>query len=79
MAEIRTHKVVRTQVVETEPTSGKFAVIFSYDDRTEDFAIVGDKKTAEFYARVQKGETFPVGANPLLLNETKAEKLRGKG
>ena len=33
---------------------------------------------AEWYAKVQKGETFLVGNHPLLLNAAKAEKLPRK-
>jgi hypothetical protein len=51
-------------------------VIFTFDDGTEDFGEAGSKESAEFYARVQMGETFPVGISPLLLNAAKADELR---
>jgi hypothetical protein len=41
-----------------------------------DFAEVGSKETADFYARVQMGESIVMGVNPLLLNAEKAETLR---
>jgi hypothetical protein len=44
----------------------------------EETAIVGKQLTAEFYAKIQLGELFPIGVNPLLLNAAKAEKLRRK-
>jgi hypothetical protein len=53
-----------------------YAVVFTFDEGTQDFGEVGSKETAEFYARVQLGETFPVGLNPLLLNAAKADELR---
>ena len=43
-----------------------------------DFAEVGSKETADFYATVQMGENIAVGVNPLLLNAAKAETLRRK-
>ena len=77
MPEFKTHKVVKTKVVQIKGDT--YAVVFTYDDGTEETAGVGSKETAEWYARVQKGETFPVGVNPLLLNAAKADDLRGKG
>jgi hypothetical protein len=73
----RAHKVIATEVVKA--TGDTYGVIFTYDDGTEDFAEVGSKReTAEFYARVQMEETFPVGIHPLLLNAAKADELRQK-
>jgi hypothetical protein len=37
---------------------------------------VGDKETAEFYARAQLGEELAMSVHPLLLNAKKAEMLR---
>ena len=37
---------------------------FEFDDGTTDFAEVGDKETAEFYAREQLGETAPNALHP---------------
>ena len=74
MPEFETHKVVRTKVVKLKGDT--YAVVFAYDDGTQETAGVGSKETAEWYARVQKGETFPVGVHPLPLNGDKAEKLR---
>lgn len=67
---------MRTKVVQLKGDT--YAVTFTYDDGTEETAGVGSKETAEWYARVQKGETFPLGVHPLLLNAAKAEKLRQK-
>jgi hypothetical protein len=39
-------------------------VEFEFDDGTTDFAEVGDKETAEFYAREQLGETAPNVLHP---------------
>jgi hypothetical protein len=44
--------------------------------KTRDFAQVGPKGTAEFYAKVQIGEDIVHAVNPLLLNAEKAERLR---
>lgn len=74
MAETKTHKVTKTKVVKAD--GDKFAVLFTYDDGTEETAVVGKQLTAEFYAKTQLGEVFPVGVNPLLLNAAKAEKIR---
>lgn len=76
MPEYETHKVVKTQVLQLKGDT--YAVTFTYDDGTEETAGVGSKETAEWYAKVQKGETFPVGIHPLLLNAAKAEKHRKK-
>lgn len=76
MPEYKTHRVVETKVVKLKGDT--YAVTFTYDDGSEETAGVGSKETAEWYARVQKGETFPVGIHPLLLNAEKAEKLRQK-
>lgn len=76
MPEFETHKVVKTKVVQLKGDT--YAVTFMYDDGTEETAGVGSKETAAWYARVQKGETFPVGIHPLLLNAAKAEILREK-
>lgn len=72
MPEFDTHRVVKTRVVKLKGDT--YAVTFTYDDGTEDFVGVGHKDVAEFYAKVQKGDTFPVGTHPLLLNAEKAEK-----
>jgi hypothetical protein len=69
-----THKVISTKVVQTE--NGEYGVEFEFDDGYTDFAEVGPKATAEFYAKVQMGEDIVVGVNPLLLNAAKAEMLR---
>jgi hypothetical protein len=50
-----------------------------FDDPFTDFAEVGSKSTAEFYARVQSQEDILVGVNPLLLNAVKAQMLRDQG
>jgi hypothetical protein len=73
-AALRTHKVTKTRVVPIK--KGLYGVEFQFDDRSKDFAEVGDKETAEFYARVQLGEKLAIGVNPLLLNAEKAETLR---
>jgi len=75
MPEFQTHTVVKTNVVKLK--GDIYAVTFTYDDGTGETAGVGSKETAEWYARVQKGETFSVGIHPLLLKAEKAEKLRG--
>ena len=64
MPEFETHRVVKTRVVKLKGDT--YAVTFTYDDGTEDFVGVGHKDAAEFYAKVQKGETFPVNTHPLL-------------
>jgi hypothetical protein len=74
MTDAKTHKIIKTEVVKTD--GGKYAVVFRYDDGAEKTAIVGKQLTAEFYAKTQLGEVFPVGANPLLLNAAKADELR---
>jgi hypothetical protein len=74
MPEYATHKVVKTKVVQLK--GDVYAVTFTYDDGAEETAGVGSKETAEWYARAQKGETFPVGIHPLRLNAEKAQKLR---
>jgi hypothetical protein len=43
-----THKVTKTKVVQLE--SGAYGVEFEFDDGYTDFAEVGSKETAEFYA-----------------------------
>jgi hypothetical protein len=73
-AMIKTHTVIKTEVVQAD--GGKYAVRFTYDDGTEETAIVGKQLTAEFYAKNQLGEIFPVGVNPLLLNAKEADELR---
>jgi len=74
MNDARTHRVTKTEVVQLKGDT--YAVTFTYDDGTEETAGVGSKETAAFYAKVQKGEVFPVGIHPLLLNAAQAEKLR---
>jgi hypothetical protein len=74
MTDATTHKVIKTEVVKAKGDT--YGVIFTYDDGTEDYAEVGSKETAKFYARVQMDETFPVGISPLLLNAAKADELR---
>jgi hypothetical protein len=69
-----THKVTKTKIVQLE--SGAYGVEFEFDDGYTDFAEVGSKETADFYARVQMGEAIVMGVNPLLLNAEKAETLR---
>jgi hypothetical protein len=49
-----------------------------FDDGYTDFAEVGSKETAEFYATAQMGEAIVMGVNPLLLSAEKAETLRRK-
>ena len=72
----QTHKVTKTEVVEK---NGVYGVNFEFDDGYTDFAELPDRETAEFYARVQRGETLPIGVNPLLLTFEKAETLRRNG
>jgi hypothetical protein len=71
-----THKVTKTKVVQLE--NGTYGVEFEFDDGYTDFAQVGSKETADFFATVQMGENIAVGVNPLLLNAAKAETLRRK-
>jgi len=68
------HKVTKTKVVQLE--SGAYGVEFEFDDAYTDFAEVGSKETAEFYARVQMGEDIVMGVISLLLNAEKAKTLR---
>lgn len=70
----KTHKVTNTRVVPLK--KGQYGVEFEFDDRSKEFAVVGEKDTAEFYARVQLGEELAIGVHPLLLNAEKAEMLR---
>ena len=76
MPEFEIHRVVKAKVVNLKGDT--YAVVLTYDDGTEETAGVGSKETARWYARVQKGETLPVGIHPLLLNATKVDKLRQK-
>jgi hypothetical protein len=69
-----THKVTKTKVVHLE--YDEYGIEFEFDDGYTDFARVGSKETAEFYASVQMGEDIVMGVNPLLLNAEKAETLR---
>jgi hypothetical protein len=69
-----THKVTKTTVVQLE--DGAYGVEFEFGDGYTDFAEVGSKETADFYARVQMGEAIVMGVNSLLLNAEKAETLR---
>ena len=72
-----THKVTNTNVVQLE--NGAYGIEFEFDDGYTDFAEVGSKETADFYATVQMGENnIVMGVNPLLLNAEKAETLRRK-
>ena len=71
-----THKVTNTNVVQLE--NGAYGVEFEFDDGYTDFAEVGSKETADFYATVQMGEDIVMGVNPLLLSAKKAETLRRK-
>jgi hypothetical protein len=71
---IKTHKIIKTEVVKAD--GDKYAVVFTYDDGTEETAVVGKQLTAEFYAKTQLGEVFPLGVTPLLLNAKKADGLR---
>ena len=56
MPEFETHKVTKTKVVKLKGDT--YAVMFTYDDGTEQIAGVGSKETAEFYAKHQKGRHF---------------------
>ena len=69
-----THKITKTKVVQLE--NGTYGVEFEFEDGYTDFAEVGNKETAEFYATLQMGEAIVMGVNPLLLNGVKAETLR---
>jgi len=69
-----THTVTKTKVVQLE--NGAYGVEIEFDDAFTDFAEVGSKETADFYATVEMGEAILMGANPLLLNAEKAETLR---
>ena len=71
----KAHKVIKTEVV---PIKGRYGVRFKFDDGYTDFAVVGSKATAEFYAAAQLGEEIPMGVNPLLLSAEKADALREK-
>jgi hypothetical protein len=70
---------IRSSKTEVVPVKGQYGVSFEFDDGYTDFAEVGDKATAEFYAAVQLGERIPMNVNPLLLSAAKAETLRRKG
>jgi hypothetical protein len=72
-----THKVTKTKVAQLE--NGVYGVEFEFDDGYTDFAEVGSKESADFYATVQMGEDIVMGVNPLLLSVKKAETLRRKG
>ena len=72
----KTHRVTKTEVVEK---NGAYGVNFEFDDGYTDFAELPDRETAEFYARVQRGETVPIGVNPLLLTSENAGTLRRNG
>ena len=76
MIKAETHKITKTEVVKAE--GDKYAVVFGYDDGTQETAVVG-QLTAEFYAQTQLGEVVPVGVNPLLLNALKTDQLRRRG
>ena len=76
VSEYETHKVVKTRVVKVNGEGDTYAVVFTYEDGTEETAGVGSKDVAEFYAKHQKGKVFPVGIQPLLPNAEKPEKLR---
>jgi hypothetical protein len=52
------HKVTKTTVV--QPESGAYGVEFEFDDGYTDFAEVGSNETADFNARVQKGEPIVI-------------------
>ena len=69
-----THKITKTKVVQLE--NGTYGVEFEFEDGYTDFAEVGNKETAEFYATLQMGGAIVMGVNPLLLNGVKAETLR---
>jgi hypothetical protein len=49
------------------PVKDGYGVKFEFDDGYTDSAEVGDKETAEFYARVQLGERIPKGVHPLAI------------
>ena len=74
MAETKIHKVVRTQVIETTPTSREFAVIFTFDDGSEDFGIVGHKAKAEYHAKAQMGKVLPIGVLPIGVERRKLQR-----
>ena len=57
---IKTHRVTKTTVTQQE--NGEFAVKFEFDDGSKDFATVGIKAAAEFYARVQLQEDLVVAS-----------------
>ena len=50
-------------------------MIFTFDDGTEDFGEAGSKESAEFYARVQMGETFPVGISPAAIERGQSRRI----
>src|SRR5438093_706948 len=54
-----THKVTKTKVVQLE--NGAYGVEFEFDDGYTDFAEVGSKATADFYATVQMWESIVMG------------------
>jgi hypothetical protein len=74
MSEARrtSHKVIRAEIVRIKGET--YGLEFEFDDGYADFAEVGSKETAEFYASVQIGEEIGMGINPLLINAKKAEK-----
>jgi hypothetical protein len=49
-----THTVTKTKVVQLE--NGAYGVEIEFDDAFTDFAEVGSKETADFYATVQMGK-----------------------
>ena len=67
-----------SQAAERRTRSQFHGIRFKFDDGYTDFAVVGSKATAEFYAAAQLGEEIPMGVNPLLLSAEKADALREK-
>jgi hypothetical protein len=73
-ARVLMHKITETKVVRLD--DGQYGINFAFNDGLTDFAEVGDKQMAEWYASVQLGEKLPLGVYPTLLNAKKAEELR---
>lgn len=69
------HKITNAKVVQMD--NGEYGIAFEFDSGYSTFAQVGDKETADWYAKVQIGEEIQFGVDPLLLNSDKA-KLRDK-
>lgn len=65
MAQAKTHEITRAQVIETVPGRGEFAIVFTFDDGTEDFGIVGSKTKAQRCAKASLGIVLPIGVLPM--------------